>query len=364
MRIFTGKCDKKLAKLIVRQLRSYFMLREKLLGTFLFEENEYFEKYLELINCNLETKQQKFKTQKHHIIPRIAFQLYNWDGCELKENKVNLIYSDHILAHYYLALAAKESAFKYRMICAINFILGKATQVKLDVENLKTFTLNLDKYQQLYEESKKYFADQIRGTTHFTSEETKQKISKSNSGRIYVNKDGIVRSLKDRDEVDLFLANGWVLGNPNNQNRDTKKGCTVVHKGDIEKYIKKEELQEYLDNGWLFGRTDAHKKATAKATAVYMQSISTEERKKFGHACPYKGQSRPNAEEIYKKVSAKTKGRKQSEEQRLQNSSNKTGCIWLTNGLEDIMIRPEKEPEFVILGYYRGRSKNRKNYEK
>ena len=53
------------------------MLCKKLLDTHLFEENEYFEKYLELITNNLTTKQQKFKTQKHHIIPRIAFQLYN-----------------------------------------------------------------------------------------------------------------------------------------------------------------------------------------------------------------------------------------------------------------------------------------------
>lgn len=94
------------------------------------------------------------------------------------------------------------------MVCAINFILGKATQVKLNVNELKNFTLNLDLYQQLYEESKKYFAKLIEGTTHDTSEETKQKISKANSNRIYVNKDGVVRALKDKDEVELFLANG------------------------------------------------------------------------------------------------------------------------------------------------------------
>ena len=53
------------------------MLQDKLLSTFLFENNEYFKKYVRLIEDNLMTKQQKFKTQKHHIIPRIAFQLYN-----------------------------------------------------------------------------------------------------------------------------------------------------------------------------------------------------------------------------------------------------------------------------------------------
>ena len=339
------------------------MLKDKLLSTFLFEENEYFKKYVELIESNIKTKQQKFKTQKHHIIPRIAFQLYNWEGCEADENKVNLLYRDHILAHYYLALADKENSFKYKMVCAINFILGKATQVKLNVNELKNFTLNLDLYQQLYEESKKYFAKLIEGTTHDTSEETKQKISKANSNRIYVNKDGVVRALKDKDEVELFLANGWILGNPKCQNRDVKKGYTIVHKNDIEKYIKKEELQIYLNNDWLRGRSEAHKEATAKATASYMQSISVEERKKFGHACTWKGQTRPNADEIGKKVSAKLKGRKQSEKQKLQNSLNKKGTIHMTNGIKDIMIKSEQEQEFINIGYYRGRSKNRKNYK-
>ena len=105
------------------------MLQDKLLSTFLFENNEYFKKYVRLIEDNLMTKQQKFKTQKHHIIPRIAFQLYNWDGCETKENKVNLLYKDHILAHYYLALAAKDSIFKYKMICANGLHWSIKTQI-------------------------------------------------------------------------------------------------------------------------------------------------------------------------------------------------------------------------------------------
>ena len=341
------------------------MLQDKLLSTFLFENNEYFKKYVRLIEDNLITKQQKFKTQKHHIIPRIVYQLYNWDGCELKENKVNLLYKDHILAHYYLALAAKNSIFKYKMICAINFILGNIKEHHRDidgyVDDLKKFTLDLDQYQQLYEESKRYFADQRRGITHLTSEETRQKISESNSGRVYVNKDGIVRALKDKDEVELFLSNGWVLGNPNCSKRDLKKGCTIINKDGIEKYIQKEELKMYLEDGWAHGRSAEHKKATKLVVSNYMQSLTPEERKKYGHPCPYAGQSRPNADEIYKKVSISNTGKKQSEHQKLKNSLNKKGTIHMTNGINDVMIKPEREQEFIKLGYHRGRSKNRKN---
>ena len=52
-------------------------LRDRLLATNLFIENEYFEKYVSLIEANKNTKTQRYKTQKHHIVPNIAFKLYN-----------------------------------------------------------------------------------------------------------------------------------------------------------------------------------------------------------------------------------------------------------------------------------------------
>jgi hypothetical protein len=95
------------------------------------------------------------------------------------------------------------------MVAAINFILGKATQIKLDTNFLKDFTLNLDKYQELYEiysiEKGKITHNALLG--HETSEETRNKISKANKNRIYVHKNGIARSIH-LDEVQLFLENG------------------------------------------------------------------------------------------------------------------------------------------------------------
>jgi len=334
------------------------MLCKKLLDTHLFEENEYFEKYLELITNNLTTKQQKFKTQKHHIIPRIAFQLYNWSGCEAPENKVNLLYCDHILAHYYLALAAKDLVFKYKMICAINFILGKASHLKLDIDTLKTFVLELDQYQMLYEESRRYFAEQLRGTSHETTDETKQKISKSNSGRIYINKDGVVRAVKHEVEVKLFLANGWVLGNPNSQKRDTKKGYTIVNKDGTEKYIKPEELQEFLQHGWTAGRSVAHKEATKAGTQKFYDSLTEEERIK--KCATYGKLGKSCSEETRWKMSEAHKGRSASAYQKQLNSLNKKGTIHMTNGVRDIMVKPDLIPEYISRGFYRGRSKNKK----
>lgn len=44
-------------------------LKIKLLNTGYFKDNEYLDKYCDLIFSNLETKYEKGKTQKHYIIP-------------------------------------------------------------------------------------------------------------------------------------------------------------------------------------------------------------------------------------------------------------------------------------------------------
>lgn len=331
-------------------------IRNKLVATHLFLENEYFEKYIQLINSNRQTKRQTCKTQRHHIIPVIAFKLYNWAGVNNVDNLVNLLYKDHILAHYYLALCAKETQFKYKMVSAINFILGNAVLVKLNVDELKTFTLNLEHYQQLYEDLRKH-GNPIKGTTHEVSEETRQKISNANSGRIYVNKNGIVKSVSP-DELNLYLENDWIRGNPNSQNRDTKKGCTIVNKNGLEKYIKKEELQDYLANGWSSGRSEEHKKAGAVGTQKFYDSLTKEE--KIKKCATRTGQHWNMSEEAKNKISKANIGKKMPSSQKLKNSLNKKNTIWMTNGIKDIMIKSEREQEFVLLGYHKGRSKNRK----
>ena len=97
------------------------------------------------------------------------------------------------------------------------------------------------------------------------------------------------------------------------------------------------------------------------ATLKHNSTLTKDEMKKYGHTCKFKGQHRPNAEEIYKKVSAKNKGRKQSIEQKLKNSINKKGTIHMTNGIKNVMIKPELEEEYLKKGFYRGRTIKRKN---
>ena len=49
------------------------MIKQSLLSTNLFLENDYFLDYVELIEINLKTKKERFVTQQHHIIPRCYY---------------------------------------------------------------------------------------------------------------------------------------------------------------------------------------------------------------------------------------------------------------------------------------------------
>ena len=77
-------------------------LKEKLLNLNIVVDNEYLDKYCELIESNKETKKEKFKTQCHHIIPRCYYIHNRIDVNNNDDNLVNLSHKNHLLSHYYL----------------------------------------------------------------------------------------------------------------------------------------------------------------------------------------------------------------------------------------------------------------------
>ena len=103
-------------------------LKEKLLTLGIVEDNEYLDKYVRLIESNKDTKKEKFKTQQHHIIPRCYYKYLHVACDESKHNKVNLLYKDHVLAHCYLSLCAKEAWFEYNNLISIYKIFGAIEQ--------------------------------------------------------------------------------------------------------------------------------------------------------------------------------------------------------------------------------------------
>lgn len=126
-----------------------YQLKQRLLQLNIFEDNAYLDLYCNLIENNINTQNIKFKTNKHHIIPVYYFEYNNLNVDNSTENLVNLLYKDHILAHYYLAMCSKLAGDRSRNVLAIRYLLKGKTLADFDIANI-----DLNNYQKLYEESR------------------------------------------------------------------------------------------------------------------------------------------------------------------------------------------------------------------
>ena len=87
-------------------------------------DNEWLDKYLEIIEANLETKKSRKSTQAHHAIPVNAYWTSNepykrTEALKLARQdeinfEVNLLYRDHLLIHSYLTLCTNLDSVQLR----------------------------------------------------------------------------------------------------------------------------------------------------------------------------------------------------------------------------------------------------------
>ena len=261
-------------------------IKELLLSTNMIEDNDYLNKYVSLINSNIDTKHISFKTQKHHVLPRCYFKLTNKPCDDSKDNVVYLLYKDHVLAHYYLALCSKDNEFKYNNICALKYCLNHRDYKKQEFyKDERHIIEKLDYLQELYEESK------IIGSVK-SSLKQKGKTRK-NKGTKHINKDGVYKMVSQED-LEKYLSQGWKLGarplsikhrkallNANlgkhrseeckeklhnkffgikiSQERKDKIGFESkdrvwINNGISNKFVKKEVVSDYLKKGFVYGR--------------------------------------------------------------------------------------------------------------
>ena len=248
-------------------------LKEQLLQTGCVIDNEYLQLYEELINANLQTKPEKFKTQQHHSIPCACYDSREVANKDSQNLKVHLLFKDHILAHYYLCLCAKESTFRYKMIAAVEFALGKSKNItNQDIAaSMKDWLLNNEAFQTAYEEYAKIRFDRLRTPEarekarqallgHETSEETRRKISEANRGRQY--------SAETRAKISAAGKGrkAWNKGKSANN-----KGRVGIYNPNTLKeiYIIPEQLDEYLVDGWVVG----HLHGRGRTTGTRSRSI-------------------------------------------------------------------------------------------
>jgi len=218
------------------------MEKQTLLNLAIFIDNEYLDKYIQLIN-NHSKSYIKFKTQKHHIIPRAYFKHNNYKLDNSKNNLVCLTYKDHILAHYYLYKCSK-GWFNDCMLRALTYLSNRLiadnsiteAEVLIIVNNLNDLYI-LDKQNDSIRLSggkwvnngisQQYIGGQK--LTEFLKLNTDYKIGKL--------------PVSEQTKIKLRLCN-----------LNTSKDTRWMHLKNEEQMVKNKDVETYIKAGWLLGR--------------------------------------------------------------------------------------------------------------
>lgn len=277
-------------------------IKTTLLDTQVFIDNEYLDKYTNLILANKDTISTKYVTQKHHIIPVNVFKHLKIEVDNSEDNIVILRYSDHILAHYYLCFCVKDTL---KFVNEFAFLsLWNEKRGPYNEEELKSI---LPGKQKLYED---YCLRKSQLTTkrllgHSTSEETRKRISDSAIGR--------------------YSGDVW------------------IHRGNERKHIPQSELKYYLNLGFEVGRNDIE---------VYRKISEIQK-------------ANPNRAMLGKKQSDKQKqvareymsNRIVSDITKANMSKARQGKILISNKElnKSFYIFPEELSDYLSKGFYKGR---------
>lgn len=162
-------------------------ISESLLDTGMFIQNDYFDSYVDLIVKNAATVKVAHSTQTHHIIPQYYYVNKGLKIDNSESNIVELLYTDHLIAHYYLAMCSINSDDKARNALSIRYILNGKTLDSFSIDEI-----NLDEYQTLYELGREYTFKRSH------TPEVNKKVSDKLIGRVSPNKGNITKVKKSR----------------------------------------------------------------------------------------------------------------------------------------------------------------------
>ena len=245
-------------------------LKQKLLTEQLVEDSEYLTKYFNLLQANLETVAVKHTTQAHHALPVVYYKhfypkettsrsrsVYNSLAQDDPINFiVNLSYSDHLLAHCYLALCAKPNWFKFanaNMVTVVSKYIDLEAFARLDdlsdFQKAYTLSCQLKQGKTLTEEHKAKIATAHRKEN--MSAEYSRKLSEANSRRVWKeeSKAKISNSLKNNKSYQADLKDRL-------KSKPISKGLIWVSNGEITTRINPSSVPEYLAMGYWEGRSN------------------------------------------------------------------------------------------------------------
>ena len=262
-------------------------LRQRLIDVGFAINNEYLDKYVDLIAANKNTKRKKFKTQSHHIIP-IAF--FKYKGLEIDNNasnRVNLTHLDHIFAHYYLSKCCIE-----KMVYSNEYAVLYMLRIRSFPKNEDDLLQKAINVGELYtdwcmRQSKKYSGKKPYNYGKKSSIELRKKLSDAHKGKTQSKE---VRQ-KRSEALKLAYAEGRrkrPIHSEEMRKRISKSasGKKVMHKGEKMILVKPENIDAKLLEGWALGITDEEKeKRTEVAHKTFTgKHLSEETRKHMSEA--------------------------------------------------------------------------------
>ena len=304
--------------------------KEKLLATHDFIDNEYLDKYVDLIDKNFSTDAVSKQTNKHHIIPAYYFRHFDLPVDNSEENLVNLYYRDHMLAHLYLS-GCTEGRNRYWNLYSIFMMSGQRYLAADELEFLE----KLPEYQTLYEQAISAAPNHRKGTT--VSEETRQRMREASALRAAMN--------------------------------PSAKGRIWVNNGELDKMIYPQDFEEYESLGFVAGRVFRHseeykreqaKRSSGPRSAEFcerMREVAIQSNKNRDPESYKKAGRKLSA--LYQERGGTFKGKTHTEEAKQKNRIAHEGRICITNGLKDKTVLPEELSSYLDSGeWHVGRINN------
>ena len=190
------------------------MIKQKLLDLGVFKDNEYLDRYNDLIVKNKQTEKEKYITECHHIIPKVYYKYTKHRPDDSDENLVHLKYCDHVLAHCLLALSFSDE-----------YLISASVDGAYAVLNSFDIYSSLEEFVAEYEEVK-----DILKCNHFISKDQKAKLSTISSNSRWYN-NGV------QETFSRVCPNGWVAGR------------LPVSKQMVEKTRKRSSNSKWYNNG-------------------------------------------------------------------------------------------------------------------
>lgn len=322
-------------------------VKQNLLKTGQFIDCESLDNYVGIIEMNRDKKAIKGKTDRHHILPESLFEARNLPENNTPECFVNLLYGDHILAHYYLWEASiPNSKQAYCNSYAVCFMTNSRK-----VPDKHKLMNDLPKYQSLREDWRVFLSKTQTGKVVSTA--TRRKIGDAARGR--------AKSEHTRQLLSASLT-GRKLSEEHRQSLRHPKSTTInMRKPKSEQAKLNMSLSKI---GKKRGpRSESVKKKISDALMGHSVSEEVKQASKeanTGKKCLFKdGEYRWFFTEGDISSALESgwilKGRPKTDSSRDALSKAHTGRIWVTNDSVTKQVSPDELLHYEELGFRRGR---------